>query len=37
MIEAGMEKVVGHIDFVACLYSVITWNSCGNPVTDDLI
>lgn len=31
MIEAGREKVVGHIDFVAYLCSVITWNSCGNP------
>lgn len=31
MIEAGTEKVVGHVDFVAYLYSVITWDSCGNP------
>jgi hypothetical protein len=30
MIEAGTEKVVGHIDFVAYLYSVITWNSWGS-------
>ena len=35
MIEVGMEKVISHIDFVAYMYSVITWNSRCNPVTDD--
>jgi len=35
MIEAGMEKVIGHIDFVAYMYNVVTWNSRGNPVADD--
>jgi len=31
MIETGKEKVVGHVNFVAYLCNVITWDSCGNP------